>query len=305
MKCQAETKSGSRCKNNALADSQYCHVHKGARARAKNKAPSFDTTVPKDWFDSCMKFYEIMQENHRHYYKLYMQSWVVFGVAILAGGILTVGDAPDDPKNGAMEGVASLVPCFVPLLSLIWFLLTSYYWVHFELLERRLAALEERMKKNCAEFGGACPDYYSRYHIPFFSGRPYSGWINAWFLVLGAVMYLALSWSASTRASQLVDPSAGSSALFCAMLASYVAACVVTMTLILVFWNCAGKSARLETLRQTIVGSRRSSHSSIAKDTGIEEAVIARFVNDDGIITSAVASELTDYFTRRDRSLSK
>jgi len=50
-----------------------------------------------------------------------------------------------------------------------------------------------------------------------------------------------------------------------------------------------------ETLRKTIVDSEVS-HYRIAKDTGISQSVITRFVNEDRSISLDTAGKLMDYF---------
>jgi hypothetical protein len=201
-------------------------------------------TSEKDRFEMWMRSYDGLTSTYLSCYKMYMQSWVICGAAILVGGIFAVaGDFSGQellkPQNsrGPLETSVFVVlaPCFVPFVTLMWFLMTSYFWASFQLLEYRLADLEQKMRDDVPELESVCPSFFSSCHVPFFQTTQHGRSIDIVFLVFGTIVYSAFCWTASSFASQLADGPVKARLVFWAMLAMYVFSCAITMAVVIRF----------------------------------------------------------------------
>jgi hypothetical protein len=90
--------------------------------------------------------YEFVVSQWTEYYKLYMQSWSIFGSAILVGLAVALSKFGDGVKS---KDIPSEIAAIVPIVILIWFLLTSYFWAMFEMYSLYISDLEGKITEGC------------------------------------------------------------------------------------------------------------------------------------------------------------
>ena len=96
----------------------------------------------KDRFQLSNQHYEFVENQWAAYYKLYMQSWNIFGAAILVGAVFSSKMNPAEIRNNELS---LILFSLIPFIILIWFLLVSYFWAMLAMYSEYLKTVEKNI----------------------------------------------------------------------------------------------------------------------------------------------------------------
>lgn len=153
---------------------------------------------PEKSYDLALKHYESISKEYTETFKMYMQSWSIVGSAVLVGTILGLKDIPDSGTS-----VRGTLLCATPLIVLLWFLLTSWFWGFFEMYREYLRGLEGLIEKLMDWDAGAKVVRFHSYRHDWYKGRAQ---IIAVVVAcsLGFLLYLVLAWIASRHLVEML-----------------------------------------------------------------------------------------------------
>jgi hypothetical protein len=174
--------------------------------------------------------YDLITKTKTEHFKSYMQSWSILATGIVVSGIASIWAFVEGESNT----VANAVMCFLPVVGLIWFLLTAHFWSEFLLFNDCLAQMERRMNEVCEGAPGMSSDFFSGYVQPFAKSSIYRLHV---FLAISLcfLVYVALAIMASLFLADVMGRP------FYIWLAGYLAAVAVTVTIILRFMFVASR----------------------------------------------------------------
>ncbi|MBI2820063.1 MAG: hypothetical protein HYX73_08795 [Acidobacteria bacterium] len=120
-------------------------------------------------------------------YKIYMQSWTIVVSALVVGVVFGLRDFT------LSDNLQVIALAAVPLIFLLWVMLTAWFWAYFAMYREYLCALERAMRQ-LGIFPAGMP------MIQFHSYR--ESWFRGWQQRLaeiavagvGFVIYIALAW---------------------------------------------------------------------------------------------------------------
>lgn len=194
----------------------------------------------KEELEFLEKQYEFIVSQWTEYFKLYMQSWSIVISGIIIGTLFSFKLAPQAThttraSSGEGDALLALSLGIIPVLMLIWFLLTCWFWALFDTYRRRAKELEGQIRKRLLSSMRLGPALHTIHGEECFGGyRIYYVWLG-WQVILSAGVYLAISY----RAAQYI--SAGDEYLWL-YLGLYLAGLVVSL---LVGWICVMETDRL------------------------------------------------------------
>jgi len=111
--------------------------------------------------------YEFVENQWVAYYKLYMQSWNIFGAAILVGAVFSSKMKFADIRNNELS---LILFSLIPFIILIWFLLVSYFWAMLAMYSEYLKTVEENIHAISTKLGISTHMLHTNYRNRWFQG---------------------------------------------------------------------------------------------------------------------------------------
>ena len=173
--------------------------------------------------------YAAVSGEYKDYYGMYMQSWSIVGSVLFLGFVMGLGgfEVPGwtDGAKGAAGGSAPLpspvaaeakrpdgpalqdiLVCAMPLVLLLWFMLTSYFWAYFRMYRGYLGRLEARIHlgaQGVLPLEGEVPLLgLHTYRRPWFENKRVEKF-DVLVAILGFLLYVVLSLAGADRAGRL------------------------------------------------------------------------------------------------------
>lgn len=140
----------------------------------------------------AVRHYEFVSREFADYFRMYMQSWTIVGSAILVGVIFGLGRG-QTPGN-----LRPVLLSLSPIILLLWFLLTTWFWAYFKMYRDYLDNLEDRMQTEFEE--ESTPTLYSKYQKYWFRKEAMMEFLAG---LIGLLVYVGLSWPASTSIAEI------------------------------------------------------------------------------------------------------
>lgn len=153
---------------------------------------------PEKSDDLALKHYESISKEYTATFKMYMQSWSIVGSAVLVGTILGLKDTPDSGTS-----VRGTLLCATPLIVLLWFLLTSWFWGFFGIYREYLRGLEDRINAPGSSDASADVVRVHTYRDAWYKGRA-PRIVEVVTCLLGFLLYVGLAWIASTHLAEVL-----------------------------------------------------------------------------------------------------
>jgi hypothetical protein len=137
----------------------------------------------------ALQHYEFISKEFTEYFKMYMQSWSIVGSVIFVGIIF--GLKVVESSGNEMTLQRNLL-CLTPILFLLWFLPTCWFWGYFDMYRRYLCWLEDKMS-NLSGAPGKIICFHSYRHIWFeHKVQERASYIG---ILLVILIYLGLVWA--------------------------------------------------------------------------------------------------------------
>ena len=114
----------------------------------------------KDPYALALQHYEFISKEFTEYFKMYMQSWSLVGSVLFVGIIFALKDVGSSGKGTSLQ---NNLLCVTPILFLLWFLPTCWFWGYFDMYRKYLRWLEEKMS-NLPEAPGKIVYFHSYRH---------------------------------------------------------------------------------------------------------------------------------------------
>lgn len=156
-----------------------------------------DKELCKEPWTLAVQHYEFVSKEFTDYFKMYMQSWSIVGSVLFVGIIFGLKDVA---SINNLTSLQSNLLCLAPILLLVWFLPTCWFWGYFIMYRRYLCCLEKKISNlPGAPMNIVC---FHSYRHSWFEGAEQT-WASIIAIGLLSLIYLGLAGSVSAHVEKL------------------------------------------------------------------------------------------------------